>query len=338
MNETISTALRDHADGDIHIERLLSAVHAGARRRRQRRLALACGAVVVAALVGVTGAVSTRQPATIAGPALEAAIPRPPHVERVPAAADAPEVLGADPSLFHLDLTGLTGWTYLSWSSRRGHEELAVTMESGDQVLIEADRDRGRLRRRDGRTWAVTVGGKPAEAVAAGASHMIRWQPVPGIWAQVDAIGDVDMAIGFAENLWLDRVYRCAVPFRLDRVTSVRMIKCETYYTADEDTDRWTAAGGVWFTIGDGGPEYQVAVGKSEQPIVVNDTIEGRAVEVVEPTGNKTLEIRYPYDGRTAYFWAFYGPVDPGVVRSLVAGFSPITDEDQHAWPRTPFA
>jgi hypothetical protein len=53
MNETISAALRDHADGDIHIERLLSAVHAGARRQRRRRLAPAGGAVV--ALVAMVG-------------------------------------------------------------------------------------------------------------------------------------------------------------------------------------------------------------------------------------------------------------------------------------------
>jgi hypothetical protein len=31
MNDTIAEVLRDHADDDVHIERLLGAVHAGAR-------------------------------------------------------------------------------------------------------------------------------------------------------------------------------------------------------------------------------------------------------------------------------------------------------------------
>jgi len=33
VNAIIETVLREHADEDIHIERLLTAVHAGARHR-----------------------------------------------------------------------------------------------------------------------------------------------------------------------------------------------------------------------------------------------------------------------------------------------------------------
>ena len=78
MNETISAVLREHADGDIHIERLLGAVHAGARRRRRHRLTLAGGAlVVVAASVVVTGSMYEREPATVAIPAPEPGEPGP---------------------------------------------------------------------------------------------------------------------------------------------------------------------------------------------------------------------------------------------------------------------
>jgi hypothetical protein len=338
MNEIISAALRANADGDIHIERLLDAVHAGARRRRQRHLALACGAVVAVVLVGLAGVTASRRPATIGGPPPVPALPRPPRVERVPTAVGSPGVLASDPTLFHLDLSDLSGWKNLSWAATRNQETLDATTESGDQVQIEAGRDRGQLSRHDGTATAITVGGKPAEAVAAGGSHVVRWQPVPGIWAQVDAPGDVGVAIAVAEKVRLDRVYRCAVPFRLDRVVSARMTKCTTYFTG-EDAGRWSTSGGVWFTIGAGGPEYQVAVGKGDPSIAVNDTIQGRAVKVVQPTGGNPalLEIDYPYDGRTAYFWVYYGPMDQGVFRSLVAAFAPVPDGDPHTWPSSPF-
>jgi hypothetical protein len=296
--------------------------------------------VVAVVLVSVASVMSSRRPATIPFPALESTLPQPPQVEHLPTAADSPSVLATDPTLFHLNLTDLSGWKDLSWASSRSQETLTATMESGDQLQIEAARDRNQLDRSDGTTTAVTVGGKPGEAVAAHGSHVIRWQPVLGIWAQVDAPGDVDMAIAVAEKVRLDRVFRCAVPFRLDQVTSARMTKCSTYYVTDGHTGSSSASGGVWFTIGADGPEYQVAVAKGDPSIAVNDTIEGRAVRVVQPTGGNSalLEIDYPYDDQTAYFWVFYGPLDQGVFRSLVAKFAPLPDDDPQAWPSNPFS
>ncbi len=340
MNEIISAALRDNADGDIHIERLLTAVHTAVRRRRQRRLALVSAAAVVLVLVSLAAVLSSRRPATIAGPAPQATFPRPPQVERVPSAADSPGVLGSDPTLFHLDLSDLSGWKDLSWASRRSQETLTVTMQSGDQLQIEAAQEPNQLDPSDGTTAAVTVGGKPGEAVATHGSHVVRWQPVPGIWTQVDAPGEVETAIAVAQKVRLDRVYRCAVPFRLTRVIPARMTECSTYYVVDGDTGRWTASGGVWFTLAAGGPEYQVAVGTGGPSIAVNDTIEGRPVQVVQPTGGypALLEIDYPYGDRTAYFWVFYGPLDEADFRSLVAAFVPIPDEHPRTWPSRPFS
>jgi hypothetical protein len=340
MNEIISAALRENADGDIHIERLLSAVHTGVRRRRQRQLALGSAAGVVLVLASLAVVLSSRQPATIAGPAPTATFPRPPQVEHLPTAADSPSVLGSDPTLFHLDLSDLSGWKALSWASRRSQEMLSMTMQSGDEIQIEAAPERNQLDPSDGTTTAVTVGGKPGEAVAAHGSHVVRWQPMPGIWAQVDAPGEVETAIAVAQKVTLDRVYRCAVPFRLTRVTPARMTECATYYVADGNTGRWSASGGVWFTLTAGGPEYQVAVGAADPSIAANDTIEGRPVRVTQPTGGYPAlqEIDYPYDDRTAYFWVFYGPLDEAVFRSLVAAFVPIPDEDPRTWPSRPFS
>lgn len=341
MNETILAVLRENADGDIHIETLLRAVHTGARRQRRRRQVMASAAVavvVVAALVGVSGATAGRRPATSAGPAPQATMPRPPRVVGAPTAADSPAVLGVSPSLFHLDLTDLPGWRELSWDSRPGHEEMAVTTQSGERVEIEADRDREGLRPQLGTPRPVPVGGKLGEvagSTSAPGSHLIRWQPVPGIWAQVDATGSVAFAIGIAEKLRLDRVHRCAVPFRLQGMASVRMTKCTTYYTNDGAGGGWTASGGVWFRNGQGSPEYQVAVGDADQPNAVNDTIDGRPVAVtldVTPP-----EIRYSYAGRTVHFWAFSGAVDEEFFRSLVSAFDPVVVADQETWPSDPF-
>jgi hypothetical protein len=356
MNETITAALREHAEGDIHIDRLLGAVRAGARRRQRRRRAVAGGAVIVfavAALVGVRGVLPGRSP--VAGPP-PAATPRPPRLDGAATVAASPAELGADPTRFHLDLIGLNGadsvaggalaagdlgrWTSLSWAAQQGHEVLAGQLESGHEVRVEADRERDGLTWRDGPRWPVTVAGQPAEAVAvADGSYAVQWQPVAGVWAQVDVTttdGDVRAAIAIAERVRLDRVYRCAAAFRLIGVAPARFTRCSTDYWWG-GPGPWAAGSGAWFTMDSDGPEYLVAVGEAV-PVVPNATIAGRAVEIAQPTGGSpaTLRIRYPFAGRTAYFWAF-GPADDDVVHALVAGFTPSPDDNPDHWPSSPF-
>src|SRR4051812_27943728 len=182
MKETISSVLRDQADGEIHIESLLSAVHAGARRRRHRRLALTAGAAVVVALAGATGVVLTPESGPVARPALDGGSPRPPAVERLTVDTGPLKTLGTDPTLFHLDLTDLDDLSYVSWSSRSdGQQELAMTTASNADVLIEANRDPDRFTAINGTTSATTVGGEPAEAAEVSGAQLIRWQPLPGI-------------------------------------------------------------------------------------------------------------------------------------------------------------
>ena len=335
MNETISAALREHADGDIHIERLLDAVHAGARRRAWRRRALVGfgAAVVVAALVGVAGLVSARGGPTVADQVPDDGVPRPPRIAGVADVARRPAALGSDPTLFHLDVSGLTGWRHLQWASWSGGEQLAVGLKTGDSVEIEAARSPDKL------TWGpaipspVKVNGRPAELAHARGGMAVRWQPVPGVWAQVYAGENLDLAIDTAQTVRFDRVYRCAVPFRLTGLVSARMTKC----SHDVDADGPRHAANVWLQLGDAEAEYQIAVGRAD-PVTPNDTIGDRPVEISKPTGAAILEgqIRYAYDWGTAYFWAFYGPIDEAVFRSLVTAFTPVPDSDPAAWPRTP--
>jgi hypothetical protein len=247
-------------------------------------------------------------------------------------------VLGSDPGLFHLDLVGLSGWRSVAWGANRGLEELtAESSESGGRISVLASRDPAWLGEWLPEAEPASVGALPAETLERFGGHLVRWQPRPGIWAQVQANGPVEIAIAVAGRLRLDRVYRCAVPFRLTGLASARTNKCSTDFVLEDDGVTTTAAGSAWVTTSDGGPEYLVSVGRNPQDIAVNDTIEGKAVQVVEPAtgGSQFPEIRYPYDRRTAYFWQF-GADPPAAFRAVVAAFTPVPGRDPNAWPRDP--
>jgi hypothetical protein len=340
MNDTIETVLREHADDDIHIERLLTAVHAGVRRRRQRRAVLTGAALmVVAALAGVTGA--TPEPRTVSpGTGADVDIPRPPVLAGQLTAAKAPRVLGESPSLFHLDVLGSAvpaDWSALSWSSQRGREELEIDTQSNDQLMIEVDHDVSRLVARTGDSSRLTVHGKAAEATSAVGWYAVRWQPVPGLWAQASSTDNLPEAIDLAARLRLDHAYRCAVPFRLSSPPSARLVKCQTTTFVDGRSPAAT----IWFRVGTATPEYEVSSYVDQPATVTNDTLAGRAVRINEhpAPGSEQLglEIIYPYGRRTAFFWGFYGP-DAAALRSAVTGFTPVTAEDPQSWPSNPFS
>lgn len=338
MNETISAVLHEHAGGDIRVEALLDAVHTGARRRRQRRLARLGGAAVlgvVTATVIVTARVPSPAPPVEVG-APPVAFPRPPSAPLAPTLARRPEVLGSDPALFHLDVSGLAGITDfsgVSWSSQTGHEELAVVKQADDLVRIAVDRQRDRLDVHTVATWPVRVGDQAAEATSTGRSFAVRWQPLPGVWALVEATESIQLAIDLAERLRLDHVFRCAVPFRLVGLASARVVRCGTYLPAD-GTRGW---GQAWVRLGTSHAEYQVAIANDDAPVVPNDTVGGRPVQVTQASGSRPFEVRYAYDGRVAYVWVWPdGPVDPSAVASIVAAFTPVSGDDPRAWPDSP--
>jgi hypothetical protein len=100
MDEMIATALRERAEGDVHVERLLDAVRAGVRRQRRRRFLVGCGAAaVVATLVGAAGAVALpgRGPDTRTGGPARTAFPRPPSAGSLPTAAESPRCSAPTP-------------------------------------------------------------------------------------------------------------------------------------------------------------------------------------------------------------------------------------------------
>jgi hypothetical protein len=340
MNE-ITTVLHEHAEGDEHIEDLLVAVRAGARRRRHRRVVVACGAAVlsVAALIGTTTALGSRggtPPATQPS----AALPRPPAIDR-PTAPERPEVIGSDPTLFHLDVVDLPGWEILTWTGTgSGYETLfATSPQLGGEVTVEVSRDPERLTQRGGVTGSTMVWGHSAETTDLGSRHMVRWQPVPGLWAQVRAGGaDGVAALTVAESVRLDRVFRCAVPFRLVGLDGMRLTRCDTYFHVlpDGTTPPW---GQAWLRVADDTEaEYQVA---SARTVPAGSTapsprVTGVAVPQASPSPAQQGWELPVGDSTTVYFWGF-GAADDAVLRALIQAVRPIEDPDVATWPTGPF-
>lgn len=359
MSELISETLRERADGDIHVERLLSAVHTGARRRRRLRLAVSACALVAVVAVGAAGGVAfvgTRgAPDGSATPTAPQEIPRPPLADGAPVAAGTPAVVGSDPTLFHLDLTGLDGWSDLRWRSRPGLEQLTGTAtEAGGELFVEAGRSRDQLTGQPQETGPATVNGLAAEAVrirpdtqdlvpdARAGISAVRWEAVPGVWVQVLAPGGPDAAMMLAERVRLDRTFRCAVPFRLVGLGSrARLVTCETQFSARQ------VVGGVVLHDGDRRVEFSVGVERSGPVPPTTETIGGRAVASVA-SGTRATDgpggggpgsngyLVYPYDGGAGYFHAYFTTLDDPFLRSLVLAFQPVTDPDPRAWPGSP--
>jgi len=254
VDESITAAMRDRATGPVHVEELLGSARSRGQRRRtvQRTLAAAgvgaailavLGAVAVLPLGGGGSGADGNAPAGVAGPPGSGTAAATPYDGvRPPAATGAPALgQGGRPGQdhnFHLDVTeakpqniswrsGPT-WEYINTETAAGHFIASI----GDS---EASLDLARAA--DGSelygTPTIrhpTVDGKPATYATSGLPGearwaYLRWQPIPGVWAQVltsfasdpgknidtDEAGIIEMA----RLLRFDRVYRCAVNFTL---------------------------------------------------------------------------------------------------------------------------
>ena len=219
IDESVLVAIRERADGGVHVEDLLAGARKrGTRRRRVRHTLLGAGAAAaVLAIVGVVaivpsgGAEPGYQVGASGGP--EKATPTPsPTAQlsklsevRPPVASTAVPVsgggqVGADPRLLHLDVTDPDA-TSLRWQSGAGFESLDVSRtdswnNSFNEYHIflgssESALDAARASGREAlpgqpTTEQITVNGKPATLTLSGAMPesnryaMLRWQQAPG--------------------------------------------------------------------------------------------------------------------------------------------------------------
>ncbi|MEU7846548.1 hypothetical protein AB0B74_11320 [Micromonospora parva] len=227
LDERIISTLRQHAEGQVDISRLTSGAVARGRARRMRRRAAvggtALGVVTVLGLgVAGGGGLPVEVPWTGAKPATQAATPA--AAPGVPGALARPDLVGKDPGLLHFGFDP-AHTRYLSWRSAAGLESaeldlggaapvsfyLARSAAVAEEVHLEGDRviPQPADPPYDGQLDRFSMAG--ADPI-----WVLRWQPVPGLFARLRTVAPTAAALQAARSaLRLDVAHRCSAPVRL---------------------------------------------------------------------------------------------------------------------------
>ncbi|MFE0530684.1 hypothetical protein ACFW0V_24120 [Micromonospora parva] len=229
LDERIISTLREHAEGQVDVSRLTSGAVARGRARRMRRRAAvggtALGVVTVLGLgVAGGGVLPVRVPWTGAKPAAQAAMPAP--ADGVPGALTRPDLVGKDPGLLHFGVDPVHA-RYLSWRSADGLESaqldlggaapvsfsLARSAGVAEEVHLEGDRyvPAVMIPPYDGQLTQFSLDIPDSDPI-----WVLRWQPVPGLFARLRTVAPTDAALQAARSaLRLDVAHRCSAPVRL---------------------------------------------------------------------------------------------------------------------------
>ncbi|KAB1140125.1 hypothetical protein F6X68_22805 [Micromonospora sp. AMSO12t] len=267
LDQQLATTLKHHAGGDIDPAPIVAHARRRGHRLRLRRRWLTAGGtaaacVVLAAAVMVIPSGRAPDGGTMSATALVL-----PDAPGQPGAIARPEVVGADPGVVHFTTDSLvSGASSATWSAGRGVESVefrgptgqarfalarsVATLDGLQQTLSSAGRPQP--------PTDVRVGGRPGVAWfdPSGDTKLwfVRWQPVDGLWAQLDiyATGR-DEATDAASRVRFDGAHRCVVPFRLRSLPpGGRLLGCsvtlsrsehgsfdEASLTVGDDSGRW---------------------------------------------------------------------------------------------------
>ncbi|MFE9204967.1 hypothetical protein [Micromonospora sp. NPDC007230] len=229
LDERITSALRERAEGEIDTGRLLRASRARGRRRQLRRRAATGTTLALVGVLGFVGVTGTdlgglrgRLPWTAATPTVAA--PVPPRADGVPGAAQRPDLVGSDPQVLHLGVDTSQA-RYLRWAVYRSAqvESIRFSIGAGQPVLVEVGRSAQQF-------TDVGIEGFPIQAVPGqptfdGAIRQVggtagglvkAWQPVPGLYARASMLGgDRSALVKAVDAIRFDEARRCAAPLRL---------------------------------------------------------------------------------------------------------------------------
>ncbi len=332
-------------------------------RRRRRAWQVSAGAAVavlvllgtVAALPGLarTGSLGTGPGGGVAGSAdptpgwsSRTALPlgRPPAAAAARPASVDPTVVGADPGLLHFDLpaSAVSGSvTTAQWTSIDGLERLILQAEpiaSGAKAVaapglqIQVSREKDALDPIGGPTHQVRVGTRTGTLASDQGGGRLRWQPVDGVWAELQAAGTDAQLIHLAGAVTFDHVLRCAVPFRLTWVPAGSTLEaCSMVFD-----DHGEATGSATVRIGAGA--VTVAVGPGASVRAPTTTINGRPATVRSypgDGGNVVLQIDVDFGDHVVELLA-EGGHDEATVRHLAEGYRDVAGTDPAAWPVSP--
>ncbi|MBU8856750.1 MULTISPECIES: hypothetical protein [unclassified Micromonospora] len=230
LDQRITSALREHAEGEIDTGRLLRRSRALGRRRQVRRRATAGTALALVGVLGLTGAIRAdvgglagRMPWTAATPEV-APPPVPPLADGAPGALQRPDLVGTDPRTLHLGLdTGRA--RYLGWSVHSSNrvESIRFSVGGGQPVLIEVSPQAQALDdaqvlgfSEDTVPGAVAFDGSTLRVGEAPGGLVTWWRPAPGLYARAAMLGSDQATLKRAVDAvrW-DEARRCGGPVRL---------------------------------------------------------------------------------------------------------------------------
>jgi hypothetical protein len=251
----------------------------GTRRKLIVAGAVAAALAVTGAAVATVPALrALPEPAgpTSTGPAQPDVTPPPPggyHAPTLPVAggvagaATRPDLVGKDPGVLHFDLAAEAAGAYqVSWTAGEGHESVDIG-GTKSRLRLDLGPDRGKLDKLDrvggfSDIWpsGVTTGGgdprkQPTQHITIGGRSatldetryydgvsvwVLRWQPVDGLWARVEAGGvSREGALAFADKVRpaLDRSRRCVVPTEVTKLPSgLRWTGCGMQFSGYDPT------------------------------------------------------------------------------------------------------
>lgn len=254
--ELAGTFDRQAADSVDTAALAATVVQRGRSLRRRRRTLAGAGFVAVAAamVVGVAAVQpsTVRSPFAVAiapaqresaQPGADELTPPPggwhvpglPAAQGVPGAAANPELVGRDPGVLHFSVGTLVSRAQsVTWSAGAGWERMIIHHLGEGTIFVDLAQAAGPLdelvRRQNiegssallrPETRQARVKGIPAtlflQGTEAWSFPYLRWQPTPGVWAQVFATGngDADRLVALAAEVSFDGAYRCVAPVRL---------------------------------------------------------------------------------------------------------------------------
>jgi hypothetical protein len=344
---------------------------AGQRRRRRRRSGLAAGAalamgLVTALILGGLSRLPAQHDRTVDPAATASASPPPTTTPRVAVTRSRPPypllltntlpnlpiVPGAsvltDPSEFdqpahlHISFDKLPFPAIaVDLDHALGLEEYRISAKllNGQQahdMYVELARDETRMDRQVGTRSNTTVAGHPATLAVGtngGTSRWttLRWQPVPGLWAEIAGYVDAATARAAANAVRFDRTYRCTVPFRLTWLPpGARLFDCSEalnsgiYYDSSSTLQVGTGTVGIGTYWGTASPNTTL---DGHPALVEEDTRSASPMSVIQmPLGNGQVE-QLQNSG-----------VDIAAVRQLAVSFEQVPGEDPAGWPDPPAA
>ncbi|MEV4515324.1 hypothetical protein AB0K00_41000 [Dactylosporangium sp. NPDC049525] len=233
LEQDLATAFGEHAGGVVDTGVLAVSATRRGRRLRARTYAVRCAAAVAVVAVVTAGALSVHRSPVVPLPGGSASAPASPDrdwiqypppdgwsVPPLPAAgvpAD-PSKVGTDPSLLHFTVDE---WAvdspYTTWRSTAGLE--TISFRRGDaayQVFL--------AKAADTLDFELSKQGD-------GNIHHERWQPAPGLWAEVFSRNALDAAADAGQiksRLRLDTTVRCTTPIQLSNLPAgAGLLGCE---------------------------------------------------------------------------------------------------------------